>query len=282
MNVLQAQALAEQLQGLSDSPELDVELLLCHVLQRSRAFLFTRADYQLSDSECARFTTLLERRKLGEPVAHLIGTRGFWTLDLEVNPSTLIPRPDTETLVEKALQLVPATPARVLDLGTGTGAIALSLAQERPAWQVVAVDCVPDAAELAERNRCRLNIRNAEVLLGSWFEPVNGRFEMIVSNPPYIDPEDPHLLQGDVRFEPLSALIADDQGLADIRIIASQARNYLQSGGVLLFEHGYDQAQAVQAILRSLGYDRIDSAQDLGGNDRITWAIWTQTPDTGA
>lgn len=281
MNISQAQALAEQLQGLSDSPELDIELLLCHVLQRGRTFLFTRPEHQLSDAETAQFTGLLERRMQGEPVAHLTGSRGFWTLDLEVNPSTLIPRPDTETLVEKALELISAGPARVLDLGTGTGAIALSLAQERPAWQVVAVDCVAEAAELAERNRCRLKIQNAEVLLGSWFEPVNGPFEMIVSNPPYIDPQDPHLQQGDVRFEPLSALIADDRGLADIRTIATQARDYLRDNGVLLVEHGYDQTAAVQQVFRALGYQKVDSAQDLGGNDRITWAFWRQTSEAG-
>ena len=276
MNIAEAQAGAERLAGLSESPALDVELLLCHVLERPRTFLFTHKDYRLSRDEEQRFESLLSRRVKGEPVAHLLGSRGFWTLELDVNPTTLIPRPDTECLVEKALELIPHTAARVLDLGTGTGAIALALASECPAWQVVGVDRVPEAVALAEQNRIKLELENVEILQGSWFEPVTGKYDLIVSNPPYIDPDDPHLQQGDVRFEPLSALIADENGLADIRHIATRAREHLDDGGKVLFEHGYDQAAAVRDILAALKYNEIDSAQDYGGNDRITWGIWKQ------
>lgn len=275
MNISEAIACHSRLVGLSDSPQADVELLLCHVCQRSRTFFFTHPEYQLSETEAESFESLLKRRESGEPVAHLTGSRGFWTLDLDVTPSTLIPRADTECLVEKALELIPHSTARVLDLGTGTGAIALALASECPVWQVTGIDRVAEAASLAEQNRNRLGLNNVTILEGSWFEPVDGRFELIVSNPPYIDPQDPHLQQGDVRFEPLSALIADENGLADIRYIATTARQYLSDGGKLLFEHGYDQTAAVQEILKQLNYTEIDSAQDYGGNDRITWATWS-------
>ncbi|WP_332874412.1 peptide chain release factor N(5)-glutamine methyltransferase [Amphritea pacifica] len=277
MKISDAQACAGQLAATSDSPAADIELLLCHTLECSRTFLFTHRDDPLTAHQQAQFERLIQRRILGEPVAHLTGSRGFWTLDLEVNATTLIPRPDTECLVEKALELLPSQAARVLDLGTGTGAIALALASERPTWSVVAVDRVPEAVALAEKNRQRIGLENVIVSEGSWFEPVAGRFELIVSNPPYIDPDDPHLGQGDVRFEPLSALIAEDHGLADLRYIASEARHYLVDGGWLLFEHGYDQAVKVQQLLADLHYHEIGTAQDYGANDRITWARWTES-----
>lgn len=276
MNISDALAVAGQLTESSDSPELDVELLLCHIIKKDRTFLFLHRDFQLTTAQQHSFDALIQRRLQGEPIAHLTGSRGFWTLDLDVNSTTLIPRPDTECLVEKALELIPHSVARVLDLGTGTGAIALALASECPAWKLVAVDRVEEAAALAEQNRRRLGLSNVTVLQGSWFDPVDGLFDMIVSNPPYIDPLDPHLEQGDLRFEPVSALVATDNGLADIRQIATQARSFLVEGGKLLFEHGYDQTAAVQELLGELNYSEIDSAQDYGGNDRISWATWKE------
>lgn len=207
----------------SDSARFDAELLLCHVLDKPRSYLFTWPERELTEAQQSAFAALLARREAGEPVAYLIGQREFWGLPLEVSAATLIPRPDTETLVECALELLPEGPYRVADLGTGTGAIALALASERPAWQLVATDRVDAAAALARRNRDRLGLANVEILTGSWCEPLSGHFEMILSNPPYIDPQDPHLSQGDVRFEPRSALVAAESGLADIRLIAEQA-----------------------------------------------------------
>jgi len=276
MNIEQAVALHERLQGVSDSSRLDAELLLCHVLQRPRSYLFTWSDREVAEPDQRVYEQLLTRRLKGEPVAHLIGSQAFWTLDLEVTADTLIPRPETETLVEVALDKLANGPYRVADLGTGTGAIALALASERLGWQVVGCDRVDAAVVLAERNRQRLEIRNADFVAGSWFEPLVGRFDMIVSNPPYIDPQDPHLQQGDVRFEPLSALIADKQGMADIEKIASDAREYLNRGGWLLFEHGYDQGQRVRALLEQLGYDDVATIQDLGDRDRVTLGCWVR------
>ncbi|MBV0932560.1 peptide chain release factor N(5)-glutamine methyltransferase [Marinobacterium weihaiense] len=270
VSVAAALARAAELTGLSDSPRADIELLLCEVLDRPRSFLFTWPDKTLDAAQQARFEQLLARRKQGEPVAHLLGYRDFWTLRLKVSPDTLIPRPDTETLVEQALERLPAGPARVADLGTGTGAVALALASERPQWQLVATDLHPGAVALARDNARSHQLTNVEILQGSWCVPLTGRFDMIVSNPPYIDPEDPHLQQGDVRFEPLTALTADDKGLADIRQIAEQALDHLCCGGWLLFEHGYDQGAAVRALLTGLGYARVQTVQDLGGNDRVT------------
>ncbi|MEH6577260.1 MAG: peptide chain release factor N(5)-glutamine methyltransferase [Amphritea sp.] len=280
MNITQALAGSDQLKATSESPAVDVELLLCHAIDHSRTFLFTRPEYELTAEQQQLFDALLIRRKAGEPVAHLTGSRGFWTLDLEVNATTLIPRPDTECLVEKALELLTESRARVIDLGTGSGAIALALASERPGWQVIGVDRVADAVRLAEKNRCQLGLDNVEILQGSWLEPVTGKFDMIVSNPPYIDPQDPHLSQGDVRFEPLSALVADEAGLADIREIAKQAGQRLKVGGWLVFEHGYEQAETVRNLITELGYRCVDSAQDLAGNDRITWGAWMQEIDS--
>lgn len=279
MNIEQAVAQHARLQEMSDSSRLDAELLLCHVLQQPRSYLFTWSDRELSPEQVDTYEALLQRRLQGEPVAHLIGSQAFWTLDLEVTPDTLIPRPETETLVEVALDKLPDGPYRVADLGTGTGAIALSLASERRRWQVVGCDRVDAAVQLAERNRQRLEISNAEFVQGSWFEPLQGGFDMIVSNPPYIDPEDPHLLQGDVRFEPLSALIADNQGMADIEQIARTARTYLNPNGWLLFEHGYDQGPVSRELLQQLGYTNVETIQDLGARDRVTLGCWRGSED---
>lgn len=258
---------------LPDSPSarLDVELLLAHVLGKSRSYLHTWADKALSDEQLEQFAAAIKRRQAGEPVAYILGQQGFWSLELEVAPHTLIPRPDTELLVETALQLIAATPASVLDLGTGTGAIALALASERPAWRVSGVDRVPQAIELAERNRSRLKLGNAQFLLSHWFDAIGDqRYQMIVSNPPYIATGDKHLSQGDVRFEPSSALVAGDDGLDDIRLIIEQAPHHLNAQGWLLLEHGYDQAAAVCALLSERGFNQIESRRDLGGHQRIS------------
>jgi release factor glutamine methyltransferase len=262
---------------LPDSPtaRLDTELLLAAALDKPRSYLRTWPEREPSAEQLSAFAALLERRRAGEPVAYILGHQGFWSLDLEVAPHTLIPRPDTELLVETALQLAPATPLRVLDLGTGTGAIALALASERGGWKVTGVDRIAEAVALAERNRQRLQLSNAEFRLSSWFDALAGeRFDLIVSNPPYIAAADRHLAEGDVRFEPMSALVAGADGLDDIRQIIDQAPQHLEAGGWLLLEHGYDQAEAVRGLLGAAGFTAVDSRRDLGGHERISLGQW--------
>jgi release factor glutamine methyltransferase len=214
---------------------------------------------------------MLVRRQAGEPVAYILGQQGFWSLELEVASHTLIPRPDTELLVETVLALLPATPAALLDLGTGTGAIALALTSERPAWRLTGVDRVAEAVALAERNRARLNLNNASFVASHWFSALAGqRYQLIVSNPPYIAADDRHLAEGDVRFEPSSALVAGADGLDDIRLIIQQAPDYLEAGGWLLLEHGFDQAAAVRELLSARGFSAVESRRDLGGHERIS------------
>lgn len=258
---------------LPESPtaRLDIELLLAAALGKNRSYLHTWPERIVTTEAAATFDSYLQRRRQGEPVAYILGQQGFWKLDLEVAPHTLIPRPDTELLVETALELLPATPAKVLDLGTGTGAIALALASERGGWQVTAVDRVAEAVALAERNRERLRLGNVRVLESHWFGALRGeRFQMIISNPPYIRAADPHLVAGDVRFEPASALVAGDDGLDDLRTIIAQAPAHLEAGGWLLLEHGYDQAAAVRELLAKHDFEQIESREDLGGHERIT------------
>lgn len=255
----------------SDSARLDLEVLLAHLLGRSRTWLYTWPEYELSENEQRQFDDLLNRRAAGEPVAHLTGEREFWSLSLQVDASTLIPRPDTELLVETALALCPATPQRVLDLGTGTGAIALALASERPAWQLLAAEKSPRALALAERNRSNLGLDNVRVVESDWFAQIPPQtFDLIVSNPPYIDAADPHLGKGDVRFEPRSALVAGREGLADIEVIAAAAIDYLAPGGWLIVEHGWQQAPAVRVIFEDAGLVSIESRRDYGDRERLT------------
>jgi release factor glutamine methyltransferase len=260
---------------LPDSPtaRLDAELLLAAALGKPRSFLHTWPERIVSSEAALTFAAYLQRRSTGEPVAYILGQQGFWKLDLDVAPHTLIPRPETEMLVEAALELVPAfAPTRVLDLGTGTGAIALALASERPVWQVTAVDRVLEAVALAERNRQRLHLDNAKVLSSHWFSALEGqRFDLIISNPPYIAAEDPHLASGDVRFEPNSALVAGADGLDDLRMIVAQAPAYLNGDGWLLLEHGYDQGAAVRDLLSGQGFEKIQTRRDLGDHERITF-----------
>ncbi|WP_444900043.1 peptide chain release factor N(5)-glutamine methyltransferase [Microbulbifer sp. SSSA003] len=255
----------------SESARLDVEVLLAHVLGRERSWLYTWPEYELSTSEQSEFDGLLTRRKEGEPVAHLTGEREFWSLTLRVDASTLIPRPDTELLVEAALELCPQEKLRALDLGTGSGAIALALASEKPGWQIVAAEKSPSALALAEDNRRRLGFTNVQILESDWFtQLLPQQFGLIVSNPPYIDAADPHLAQGDVRFEPHSALVAERHGLADIEEIANRAGRFLQDGGWLMVEHGWQQAESVREIFIAAGYRAVESRKDYSGWERIT------------
>ena len=258
---------------LPDSPtaRLDAELLLAAALGKSRSYLHTWPEKIVSSESALIFADYLQRRRAGEPVAYILGQQGFWNLDLEVAPHTLIPRPDTELLVETALQLLPATPANVLDLGTGSGAIALALASERAAWQVTAVDRVLEAVALAERNRQRLALDNVTVLNSHWFSALaDHRFDLIISNPPYIAAGDVHLAEGDVRFEPESALVAGPDGLDDIREIVAAAPQHLNPGAWLMLEHGYDQGAPVRDLLQGAGFAQVESRKDLGAHERIT------------
>jgi release factor glutamine methyltransferase len=256
----------------SDTATLDVELLLAHSLGKDRTYLFTWSDRLVTEKEELTFKELFSRRLKGEPIAYILEQQAFWDLSLKTAEHTLIPRADTETLIEWVLELADSLPdkTRVIDLGTGTGAIALSLAREFSHWDVQGVDLVPQAVELAQQNAKLNNLDHVRFFQSSWFDRVEGRFDLIVSNPPYIDPDDVHLSQGDVRFEPLSALVADNKGLADLELIADQSRSYLLEGAWLLMEHGYDQQQAVQQLLNRLGYQQVSTRIDLGGNPRIT------------
>ncbi len=258
---------------LPDSPtaRLDAELLLAAALGKSRSYLHTWPEKIVSSEAALTFAEYLLRRRTGEPVAYILGQQGFWNLDLEVAPHTLIPRPDTELLVETALALLPESPAKVLDLGTGSGAIALALASERTAWHVTAVDRVLEAVALAERNRQRLQLENVNVFTSHWFSALaDQRFDLIISNPPYIAAGDVHLAEGDVRFEPESALVAGTDGLDDIREIITGSASHLNAGGWLMLEHGYDQAEAVRQLLQDAGFAQVESRKDLGGHERIT------------
>ncbi|WFW15074.1 peptide chain release factor N(5)-glutamine methyltransferase [Citrobacter freundii] len=259
-----------QLQN-SESPRRDAEILLETVTGKGRTFILAFGETVLTAAQQEQLNALVARRQRGEPVAHLTGVREFWSLPLFVSPATLIPRPDTECLVEQALARLPASACRIVDLGTGTGAIALALASERPDCDVTAVDRMPDAVALAIRNTQHLGINNVRVLQSDWFSALQGQqFDMIVSNPPYIDEQDPHLAQGDVRFEPLTALVAGASGLADIVHIIEQSKHMLTAGGYLLLEHGWQQGQAVRDAFTRSGYQAVETCRDYGGNERIT------------
>ena len=260
----------------SESPRRDAEILLEFVTGKGRTFILAFGETELTEAQRQQLDTLLERRQRGEPVAHLTGVREFWSLPLFVSPATLIPRPDTECLVEQALARVPmdACGVRVLDLGTGTGAIALALKSERPGVDVWAVDRIAAACELARDNATRLAL-TIEVRCGSWFEPVQEeRFTLIASNPPYIDEQDPHLEQGDVRFEPRSALVAAGAGLADLQHIVAQAPEHLLPGGWLLLEHGWQQGAAVRELFLRRGFHAVATVRDYGDQERVTLGQW--------
>lgn len=269
-------ALLRQGAAQLSTPEarLEAEHLLLHVLGRQRAWLFAHGADPAEAAVQAGFAALLERRRRGEPLAYITGRRGFWTLDLQVTPATLIPRADTERLVELALErLPPGRALQVADLGTGTGAIALAIASERPQAQVLATDASAQALAVARANARAHALGNVEFACGDWLAPLQGRrFDLIASNPPYIAAGDVHLAQGDLRFEPATALVAGGDGLDDIRRIIAQAPAHLLPGGWLLLEHGLDQGQAVRALLMQAGFDAVHTAQDIEQRDRVTLA----------
>ncbi|PAK89223.1 protein-(glutamine-N5) methyltransferase, release factor-specific [Stenotrophomonas rhizophila] len=257
----------------------EAELLLLHVLGRERGWLFAHATDLLDPATAEAFAALLQRRIAGEPVAYLLGRRGFWTLDLAVSPATLIPRPETERLVELALEWLPeGMPLRIADLGTGSGAIALALASERPLAQIVATDMSGDAIAVAAGNARQHGLANVAFRQGSWHAPLAGeRFDLIASNPPYIASDDPHLAQGDLRFEPATALASGHDGLDDIRLIIAGAPAHLQPGGWLLVEHGWDQGEAIRALLEGAGFVEVETALDLEQRDRVSLGRWPTT-----
>jgi release factor glutamine methyltransferase len=264
-----------ELAPTSDTALLDTELLLSHSLSVDRTWLKTWPDKELSGAEVERFDQLFRRRLEGEPIAFIIGTQGFWTLDLSVSPHTLIPRPETELLVSTALELNLPEHSQVLDLGTGTGAIALALASEYPNWQLTAVDVQAAAVELAEQNRQHHQLTNVSIYLSDWFTGVANRqpqtkFNLIVSNPPYIEINDSHLFEGDVRFEPASALVSGVEGMDDLKILIGQSSGFLKPAGWLLVEHGHRQGEAARDLFNEAGFVLVETRQDYNQMDRIT------------
>ena len=264
---------ANSLTSHSDSPLLDAEVLLGFVLNKPRTYLRAWCDNTLTDQQISAFEALIKQRLQGIPIAYLTGTREFWSRDFTVTPDVLIPRPDTELLIELSLDIIPKNQAvNLIDLGTGSGIIAVTLAAERPNAQVIAVDASLAALAVARLNARQHQLTNIEFYQSDWFANVPKLlFDLVISNPPYIDFDDEHLQQGDVRFEPKTALIAEDQGLSDIQIIADKARGYLKPAGHLLIEHGYNQAPQVQAIFNALAYDKVQSYLDLSGQPRVTY-----------
>ena len=257
------------------SDRLDADILLAHVLQVQRSYLYTHPEYCLSSAEQDRFAMLMQKRAEGWPVAYLTGHREFWSLELVVTPDTLIPRPETELLVELMLEKLPKTPLLVADLGTGSGAIALALARERPQWTVYATDISLKALSVAKANAERLHIKNIIFKLGPWCSALPAlHFDAIVSNPPYIAQDDPHLQQGALPFEPAIALVSGEDGLKDIHNIIQNATLYLKSGGYLLLEHGFTQAETVCSALLEAGYLSVASYQDFSGLNRVATGIF--------
>jgi len=256
----------------TEEAKLEAQLLLQHVLNVNRAWLIAHANDALQLNIHAAFETLLKRRLAGEPMAYILGSREFYGLNILVTSDTLIPRPDTETLVDAALARASNNlNLSILDLGTGTGAIALAIAKNRPQASIAAVDTSEGALEVAKQNAHHLSIDNVEFLLSNWFENLNNqRFDIIVSNPPYIEIDDTHLTQGDLRFEPMSALASGADGLDDIRRIISDCLIYLKPQGWLMLEHGYNQAEQVADLMADAGLTNIETIKDLGNNDRVT------------
>ncbi|GBE09130.1 release factor glutamine methyltransferase [bacterium BMS3Abin11] len=248
------------------------ELLLAEICGISRSHQLIHPDEELSEKQCQQFDSAIKRRIAGEPLAYITGSRGFWDMDLQVTPDVLIPRPDTECLVEQALQRIPADARwQIADLGTGSGAIALVLARERPLCDIIATDLSMAALVIAKENARLQGVKNISFAAGSWFQPIKNRlFEMIICNPPYIPVDDPHLKQSDLPAEPDHALISGGDGLDAIRKIISDSVLHLKPSGFLLLEHGYDQAIKVTELLCNEGFKEIFTEKDYGGNDRVT------------
>jgi len=255
----------------SETARLDAELLLADVLNKPRSYLYTWPEQRLSQDQYARFLIAVDQRATGEPIAYLTGHREFWSLDLQVTPGVLIPRPETELLVEIALKLLPEKTCKVADLGTGSGAIALALASERPDWNIIGTDISTAALNIARSNAKALNLETLEFVASHWFENLpKHNYQLIVSNPPYVANKDPRLHHGDVRFEPQIALKSGADGLQDLRQLISGAREYLQPNGWLMLEHGYDQAKPVTKLLVQAGFTSTKTYHDLAQQPRVT------------
>jgi len=264
----------QALYDTSDTPRIDAEILLQHVINQPLSWLIAFGDRIASTEHTRAYYQLVEKRQQGQPIAYLIGERDFWSLVLSVNEHVLIPRPDTETLVEAALERIDSSNQnlKLLDLGTGSGAIALSLAKEQPTANVVALDQSPDALKVATHNAQHNQINNVQFMQSDWFSALDDRqkFDLIASNPPYIEPNDPHLAQGDLRFEPASALVAQENGLSDLRIIINQAPEYLNANGWLIVEHGYNQADDMKQLFNERGFTNVSTVYDLNQLPRCT------------
>jgi len=261
------------------TPQLDAELLLAHALGVGRARLRSHGEAVPAAAAAASFLALIERRAAGEPVAYILGRKDFWTLELAVSPAVLVPRPETELLVERALALHPGDEARVADLGTGSGAIALALASARPRWRIVATDVSAAALAVARANAVALGLERAEMVQGDWLACLPGRtFDLLVSNPPYVAPQDPTLRTPELMCEPLLALVAEEDGLAALRAIIRAAPAHLDPGGWLLLEHGAMQAAAVAGALVACGFAQVRSHRDLAGRERMTEGQWPTHP----
>ena len=283
-----AQAIADLAQkNPTENSKIDALVLLQHATGKSRTQILAFDDTKIDEKVRLKLTALLDRRLKGEPIAYILGEKEFWSLPLNVSEETLIPRPDTEILVEKALQIalekLEENPPhfRILDLGTGTGAIALALASElssicqkrQISLEIIGVDLMSDVVALAQSN-AEKNKLNVQFLQSCWFENITGQFDLIVSNPPYIDAKDEHLHQGDVRFEPLSALVANDAGYADLRHIIELSPSYLNSNGALLLEHGWQQGEKVRSIFQENHWEMVETMRDYGDNERLTLGFW--------
>jgi release factor glutamine methyltransferase len=263
-----------ELDNTHDTAKLDSEVLLAHTLKKDRSYLYTWPENELTSEQVQNFKTLIEKRKSGNPIAYLLGNKEFWSLNFKVTPDILIPRPETELLVEQALKLIPKNKSwEIADLGTGSGAIALAIASECQHCQITATDKYLQVVQLANSNAIANNLKNVTFIKSKWFESLAGQqFNMIVSNPPYVSNNDPLLSQGDVRFEPTTALKSGIDGLDDIRIIIQNANTYLFNDGWLLLEHGFEQHEQVQQILHDSNYKNITTINDLSGHPRVTLA----------